>query len=268
MDKSKVERGYYIVMSQTDIIKTDVNQSDIRNADKSQTDTGRTDVSQADYRRIYTNKSGLAAPERREKIGIMGGTFNPIHIGHLIIAEDICEKANLDKVLFIPSGQPPHKPDSEVAAAEHRYEMVRLAVASNSNFEASRIELDRDGYTYTINTLLELREKYGRNTDIYFIIGADVVHELKTWREYERVFALCEFIAVLRPGFDENALKNTISQLAQEHGAVIHPVTSRLIDISSTDIRERCRNGKSIRYLVPEPVEEYILRNGLYRAEK
>jgi len=204
--------------------------------------------------------------ERTERIGIMGGTFNPVHNGHLIIAEDIREKAKLDKVLFIPSGQPPHKPDSEVAAAEHRYEMVRLAVASNRNFEASRIELDREGYTYTVNTLLELREKYGQNTGIYFIIGADVVHELKTWREYEKVFTLCEFIAVLRPGYDEKALEDTIYQLERENGAVIHTVTSRLVDISSTDIRERCRGGKSIRYLVPEAVEEYISRNGLYRG--
>ncbi len=203
--------------------------------------------------------------KKAESIGIMGGTFNPIHNGHLIIAEDVREQANLDRVLFIPSGQPPHKPNSEVIDPEHRYEMVRRAVITNRCFEASHIELERGGYTYTVNTLLELRRIYGENTGIYFIIGADVVPELKSWREYDRVFQLCEFIAVLRPGFDEKEFTNNIRQLKSEKGAKIHPVRSRLIDISSTDIRERCRNGKSIRYLIPDSVEEYILRNGLFK---
>lgn len=200
-----------------------------------------------------------------KRIGIMGGTFNPVHNGHLIIAEDVREKAGLDRVLFIPSGQPPHKPGSEVADAEHRFEMVKRAVASNPYFEASRIEVDRNGPTYTINTLLELRDAYGDETAIFFIIGADVVPELVTWREYEKVFRLCEFIAVLRPGFDETEFSETIRRLSAEKGARILPVRSRLVDISSTDIRERCRDGRSIKYLVPGPVEEYIVGKSLYK---
>ena len=200
-----------------------------------------------------------------KRIGIMGGTFNPIHTGHLIIADDAREKYKLDKVLFIPSGVPPHKPDSEVLDPEHRFEMVRLAVASNDGFEASRMEIDREGYTYTVYTLNELKERYGEGTTFYFIIGADVVPELKTWREYKKVFQLCEFIAVLRPGHSETDFIGEIQQLEAEYGAKIHPMQSRLIDISSTDIRENCMRRTSIKYLVPEAVEKYILDKGLYK---
>lgn len=219
---------------------------------------------QTDIAMENVNETGKTEYKPR-RIGIMGGTFNPIHNGHLIIAEDVHEKAALDRVLFIPSGQPPHKPGSEVAEAEHRFEMVKRAVSSNPHFEASRIEIDRTGPTYTINTLLELREMYGGVTAIFFIIGADVVPELVTWREYEKVFSLCEFIAVMRPGFDESEFSETIRRLSEEKGARIHPVRSHLVDISSTDIRERCRKGLSIKHLVPASVEEYIIKNGLYR---
>jgi nicotinate-nucleotide adenylyltransferase len=216
-----------------------------------------------------TGAQGKIADSRGDKtrrIGIMGGTFNPIHNGHLIIAEDVREKAGLDKVLFIPSGQPPHKPGYEVADAEHRFEMVRRAVSSNRHFEVSRIEVDRNGPTYTVNTLLELREKYSEETTFYFIIGADVVPELVTWREYEKVFCLCDFVAVMRPGFDESEFSGAIRRLSEEKGTRINPVQSHLIGISSTDIRERCRTGRSIKYLVPESVEEYISEKGLYRG--
>lgn len=198
------------------------------------------------------------------KIGIMGGTFNPIHNGHLIVAEDVREQRGLDKVLFIPSGQPPHKPDSEVIGAEHRYEMVRLAVESNCCFEASRIEVDRNGVTYTINTLQELKQFYGEGTVFYFIIGADIVEELITWREYKRVFEMCEFIAVLRPGHDNSTFESAIKKVRKDEGVRIQHVQSRLIDISSTDIRERQQRRESIKYLVPDRVEEYIEAHGLY----
>ncbi len=200
------------------------------------------------------------------KIGIMGGTFNPIHIGHLIVADDARQKCGLDRVLFVPSGLPPHKPNSEVISSEHRYEMVKLAVASNPNFEASRIEIDMDGYSYTVNTLLELKERYGQEASYYFIIGADVIPELVTWKEYEKVFQLCEFIAVLRPGFSEPDFNSDIKQLKTQLGLKIHPLRSRLIDISSTDIRECCNHGRGISYLVPDDVEKYIFDKGLYKA--
>lgn len=203
------------------------------------------------------------------RIGILGGTFNPIHNGHLIIAEDVRERFCLERVLFIPSGQPPHKPDCDVAEAEHRYRMTQLAVASNPFFETSRIETDRNGYTYTVNTLTELHEKYGEGTGLFFIIGADVVPELVTWRDFRQVFRLCEFITVGRPGFGGSDLDAGIERLEKDYGAVIHKVDTRLIEISSTGIRERCGSGKSIRYLTPDDVAEYIRAEGLYKpAEK
>jgi nicotinate-nucleotide adenylyltransferase len=198
------------------------------------------------------------------KIGIMGGTFNPIHNGHLIIAEDVREQCGLDRVLFIPSGQPPHKPDTEVIDAQHRYEMVRIAVESNPFFEASRIEVDRNGLTYSINTLQELKRIYGEGVDLYFIIGADVVEELVTWREFRRVFQMCEFIAVLRPGYNNSAFENTIEKNRKDFDAKIRQVQTRLVDISSSDIRKRCERDESIKYLVPDNVEEYIKRFSLY----
>lgn len=200
----------------------------------------------------------------RMKIGIMGGTFNPIHNGHLIIAEDVREQCGLDRVLFIPSGQPPHKPDTEVIDAHHRYEMVRMAVENNPYFEASRIEVDRNGITYTINTLQELKGIYGEEVELYFIIGADVVEELTTWREFRQVFHLCEFIAVLRPGYDNSAFEKAIEKNRKDFGVRIGQTQSRLVDISSSDIRKRCERNGSIKYLVPESVEEYIGRYGLY----
>jgi len=200
----------------------------------------------------------------RMKIGIMGGTFNPIHIGHLIISEDVREQCGLDRVLFIPSGQPPHKPDDEVIDARHRYEMVRMAVENNPFFEASRIEVDRNGLTYTINTLQELKRIYGEGVDLYFIIGADVAEELNTWREFRQVFQMCEFIAVLRPGYDNSDFENALEKNRKDFGARILQVQSRLIDISSSEIRKRCEMNESIKYLVPDSVEEYIRRCGLY----
>lgn len=201
---------------------------------------------------------------KKGKTGIFGGTFNPIHNGHLIVAESVREQFGLDRVLFMPSGQPPHKRDSEVIDPEHRFEMVRLAVESNPFFEASRMEIDRSGFTYTVNTLQELRAQCGDETEFYFIIGADVVPELVTWKDFRQVFRLCEFIAVLRPGFDREAFMGEIGRISADYGAVIHTVGARLVDISSTEIRGRRMAGESIKYLVPDGVMEYIYKEGLY----
>lgn len=199
------------------------------------------------------------------KIGILGGTFNPIHCGHLIIAEAVRESFCLDKVLFIPSGQPPHKPDDEVIDAECRFEMVRRAVASNRFFETSRVELDRDGYTYTINTLQTLREEYGTDTELFFIIGADIIPELTTWKDFRDIFKLCEFIAVLRPGHSRKSFETAIKQLKNDYNIKISMTAAPMVDISSSVIREKCSRGNSIKYLVTEGVEEYIYAEGLYR---
>jgi len=201
-----------------------------------------------------------------EKIGLLGGTFNPIHCGHLIIAESIRESFGLDKIIFIPSGLPPHKDVSEVSGAEHRINMVKLAIESNTKFEVSSMEADRKGYTYTIDTLTELKAGSDSTKRFIFIIGADNVPELVTWKNYRQVLEMCEFVAAYLPGINMDETKKSVEQLERDCNAKITVAPVPLIDISSTDIRRRVKEGRSIKYLVPEKVEEYIIRNNLYRG--
>jgi nicotinate-nucleotide adenylyltransferase len=201
---------------------------------------------------------------KQMRIGISGGTFDPIHIGHLIVAEQISETMNLDKVIFIPTGNPPHKIDMGVTAPEQRFDMLCEAITSNEKFEVSRIEIDRSGYTYTVDTLNQLRSIYGKDTILFFITGADVISQLTTWKNFEAAFKLCEFIAVLRPGYHKSEMLESIEYMRREYGAIIHVVEAPLIGISSTSIRNRVKHGLSIKYLVPDSVEKYILKKGLY----
>lgn len=202
--------------------------------------------------------------EKIKKAGILGGTFDPVHCGHLIIAQEALEKFNLDKVIFIPSGMPPHKNISEVTAPEHRLNMVRLATEGNPYFEVSCIELDRKGYTYTVDTLISLMNIYGGSVELYFIIGADVLQDLLTWRDPDRVFGMCQFIAIPRPGCLNSTFAEETEYLVKTHKAVIHSIETPPIEISSTCIRQRVRMGKSIKNLVPEAVLGYIIENRLY----
>jgi nicotinate-nucleotide adenylyltransferase len=200
-----------------------------------------------------------------KRIGISGGTFDPIHNGHLLIAEHARELFKLDIVLFIPSGMPPHKIGLEVSSAEHRMDMVREAVSTNPFFSVSDIETARPGYTYTIDTLETLRAMYEPSVKLYFIVGADVISDLLTWKSPDRVFSLCELVAVFRPGRSrEDTFLREVERLRVEHGAVIHTAAAPVLEISSTVIRARVREGMSVKYMVPESVEEYIVRNKLY----
>jgi len=199
-----------------------------------------------------------------KRIGILGGTFDPIHNGHLIMAEIIRGAFELDRVLFIPSGNPPHKKNQTVTDAEHRYNMVCEALKGNPYFEKSRIEVDREGYTYTIDTLGILNEQYRGIADLYYIIGADVLYDLLTWKDYEKVFGICKFIAALRPGTGKEGFRERIKYLEDRVSASILEAEIPLIEISSTMIRNRVKEGKSIKYLVPETVENYIKKEGLY----
>ncbi len=199
-----------------------------------------------------------------KKIGISGGTFDPIHLGHLIIAEEAREIYGLEKILFIPSGNPPHKKDYNVTCAEYRFEMVKEAIYDNVFFEASPIEINREGYSYTIDTLLELKKMYGGDALLYFITGADVIPELITWKKFEQIFEICEFIAALRPGYNKEAILREIEIHKKAYGAKISTLDNPLIGISSTIIRERVKNGRTIKYLVPERVEKFIREKGLY----
>ncbi len=192
------------------------------------------------------------------KLAIMGGTFNPPHIGHLICAEEVYDHFRFDKVVFVPNAQPPHKHGNEVADAQHRYMMTVLATKNNPHFEVSRIELDRPGRSYSIETVREFKRIYGYDTEVYWIVGADAILEMPTWKDVGELLCICKFIAINRPGYDMSQADQRIMGKVQ-----IFEVTN--IDISSSQIRRRIRQGMSIKYLVPQEVEDYISKNGLYR---
>ncbi|MCL2592440.1 MAG: nicotinate-nucleotide adenylyltransferase [Defluviitaleaceae bacterium] len=176
-----------------------------------------------------------------KSIAILGGTFDPVHYGHLAIAEAVRKEYGVEKIVFIPSGQPPHKKDMDISNKEDRYNMLKLATANNPHFIVSRCELDRDGYSYTVDTIEYIKSICDDNTKIYFIIGADIVPKISTWKEPERLKEICDFIIVSRPGFPAN---NTL----------IVPS----VDISSSAIRNRVKEGKGIKYLLPPDVEIYV----------
>ena len=206
-----------------------------------------------------------AVDNGQSRIGIMGGTFDPIHYGHLAAAEAARIEFGLCKVIFMPVGNPPHKQSQAISDAEHRYRMTALATSSNSGFEVSRLEVDKAGITYTFDTMKELRNIYGEAPAIYFITGADAVLELLTWYKLGELLTLCKFIAVTRPGFDICKLEQKIAEITSKYGGEIICLEVPLLEISSTDIRERIKNGKPVKYLLPEEVEAYIHKNGLYK---
>ncbi|MGB9812516.1 MAG: nicotinate-nucleotide adenylyltransferase [Thermovenabulum sp.] len=195
----------------------------------------------------------------------MGGTFDPIHYGHLVAAEEARINFNLSKVIFIPAGNPPHKKDYKVTDSEHRYIMTALAVNSNPYFEVSRVEVDREGYTYTVDTLKWFREKYDDSVELFFISGADAILDILTWKKVEEVLKYCTFIAATRPGYTSEQLERKVKEVKNLYGKEIFILEVTGMAISSTDIRKKVKNGQSIKYLVPEAVEYYIIKNNLYR---
>lgn len=199
------------------------------------------------------------------KIGIMGGTFDPIHYGHLVTAEAAREKFCLDKVIFVPSGNPPHKKNKEISPGIDRVNMTVLATANNPYFEVSDIELKREGYTYTVDTLREFIKIYGENTRFYFITGADAVIEILTWKDVSTILKLCSIVSAYRPGSDLDKFISMVDELERVHRSNIHLIEVPALAISSTEIRQRVKNGITIKYLLPEKVEKYILEKGLYK---
>lgn len=195
------------------------------------------------------------------KIGIMGGTFDPIHYGHLVTAEAALSKFNLDKVIFVPSGRPPHKSDKEITSAEHRYLMTVLATITNKHFEVSRIELDRHGYSFAIDTVHQFHQIYGAETEIYFITGVDAILEILTWKKVDQLIEECEFIAATRPGYE---VKDLSKSLPPRIAKRILTIGVPALAISSTDIRQRVREKQPIKYLLPEQVEDYIYKHKIY----
>ncbi|MFO7612745.1 MAG: nicotinate-nucleotide adenylyltransferase [Clostridia bacterium] len=199
------------------------------------------------------------------KIGIMGGTFNPIHNGHMEMACEAAEKFGLDDILLIPTGNPPHKADDPVLSKYERYEMCLLAAAPHDNVIVSSLEIERDSTTYTIDTLNELEASYGIRDGIYFIIGGDTVFQLETWRDFREVFKKCSFIVFGRSGIGDGKIRDEAERLKQEHGAEIFHVPGAISPVSSSDIRERLIRGDSIEGMVPLSVGEYIRRHNLYK---
>jgi nicotinate (nicotinamide) nucleotide adenylyltransferase len=199
-------------------------------------------------------------PEMSMRLGVMGGTFDPIHYGHLVTAEEALQQFALDEVLFLPTGTPWMKEHVVVSPPEDRYLMTVIATASNPLFRVSRLEVDRDGPTYTAETLRTLQAEMGPEADLFFITGADAVLEIFQWKESDELFGLAHFIAATRPGYDIAAFE---AQSTAHPGITVMNVPA--LAISSTDIRERVELGRPIRYLVPEGVKSYVEKAGIYR---
>lgn len=197
------------------------------------------------------------------KIGVLGGTFDPIHNGHIAIAEETRSSLDLTEVIFIPAAQSPLKSEESILAAEFRVEMVRLAISGHPGFSLSRLEVDRPGLSFTVDTIRELRKGLGAADELYFIIGWDGLAQFHRWREPARIIEMCRLVTVPRPGYAQPALETLEAGLPG--------ITGRLtlmdrpeVNISATEIRERVLKGLSIDRLVPAPVAEYITKNKLY----
>ncbi len=220
------------------------------------------------------------------KIALFGGTFDPIHFGHLIIAEEVRQRFSLDQVYFIPSAQPPHKPAPKITSPSDRFLMATIATLSNPHFFVSPVEIDRGGTSYSIETIEYFQERFGPQIKLYFMMGVDTFLEISTWKNYQQLLASCQLIITTRPGFDfQSTIENLPTILLNHH----HGLTSSIhkmghpgpqviqdkgenlffvyvpdINISSTVIQRRALEAKSLRYLVPLGVEQFIKKYGLY----
>ncbi len=220
---------------------------------------------------------------QHSKLGLLGGTFNPIHNGHLTIARQTRDALSLDRILFIPTGDPPHKPDAGLAPAKNRYEMVRLAIAADSTLAVSDIEFRRPGKSYSIDTVRSLRQEYGAATQLAFLIGLDAFLDFPSWRQPEMFLTLCSFVVISRPGTSFQALDRlrllpdipaqSLSDLDSGRTSKLEiPLGAQRVtclrlppcDISASDIRNRVRHGQPLVNLLPPSVESYILQHHLY----
>jgi nicotinate-nucleotide adenylyltransferase len=216
------------------------------------------------------------------RIGLFGGTFDPIHWGHLRSAEEVSETFNLDRILFIPASIPPHKRGQTATPARDRLQMVRLAAAKNARFRVSTVEISRPGVSYSIDTIRHFAERKGKEDSLFFIIGLDAFREIGSWKNFSEIFPLCDFIVTSRPGSkDSDPLRGTGIAVKKlfcydrnrrnyKHwsGTRIFFINLTDIAISASGIRERVKEGKSIRYLVPLGVETYIKKRGLYQNHR
>lgn len=194
------------------------------------------------------------------RIGVMGGTFDPIHHGHLVAASEVAHRFQLDTVVFVPTGQPWQKDHKKVSPAEDRYLMTVVATASNPRFQVSRVDIDRGGPTYTTDTLNDLAQLYP-GAELFFITGADAMHSIITWRDWEKMFDLAHFVGVTRPGYELH--DDFVPEMHRERVSLVEIPA---LAISSTDCRERSKGGRPVWYLVPDGVVQYISKHDLYAA--
>ncbi|MBF8266857.1 MAG: nadD [Dehalococcoidia bacterium] len=199
-------------------------------------------------------------------LGILGGTFDPIHIGHLIIAQEAASRVGLDEVWFIPTGQPWMKAKTSISAAHHRREMVKLALECNPHFKVSSIEIDRPGPSYTVDTLSALQEGDAKGASPFVILGMDSLETLHRWHQPSRLFDLCTLVAVSRPGYGDFDMAS-LEKIRRGVSEKVIRIEGPNIGISGTEIRRRVSQGLPITYWVPRPVKQYIYENGLYREE-
>jgi len=213
------------------------------------------------------------------KWGLLGGTFDPIHMGHLRCAEEIREIFDLNRIIFIPASRPPHKLDKEITSFYHREQMVRLAIEGNPSFSFSDVENQRAGKSYSIETVKYFQDKYLKSIEVYFIIGQDAFQAIQTWKDWKKLLLLCNFAILTRPGYENLGLSGILPEdftaqfvydEAEEgyrgpSGHMIYVRQVTFLDISSSDIRARIRQGKSVTYLIPDSVRHYIQKNNLYQ---
>ena len=214
------------------------------------------------------------------KWGLLGGTFDPIHIGHLRCAEEVLEIFELNLIIFVPASRPPHKIEADITSFYHREQMVRLAIEGNPSFSFSDVENQREGKSYSVRTIEYFLDKYLKQLELYFIVGQDAFHAIQTWKEWEKLLLLCNFVVMTRPGYENRGLQGILPpdfsarfsyDAARQGwtGPTGHYIFFRevtFLDISSSNIRKRAREGLSISYLVPDPVRRYIVKNQLYKA--
>ncbi len=207
---------------------------------------------------VFREKGGI------RRVGIMGGTFDPIHFGHLLAAQEALWRLDLEEVIFVPTGNSYQKSYRNVTPAEERYMMTFLATLDNPKFSVSRIEIEREDPSHTIDTLREMRYWYaGENMEFFFITGIDALMTMNTWAEYEKIPELCTIVAANRPGYDYEG--SGLENLSEKVREKVLRLEIPLLSISSTEIRERVASGKNLRYLLPHPVEQYIYKRGLYQ---
>jgi nicotinate-nucleotide adenylyltransferase len=223
----------------------------------------------------------MAAGKSGPRLGILGGTFDPIHYGHLRLAEEVGETLNLEHIYLIPAALPPHKGRKNISAFEHRLEMTRIASAESPRLKVLDIEARRQGFSYSIETLKSFHAMYPPDLDLHFVLGMDAFLEIETWKDFRSLFNYAHFVVIQRPGFPSDILgsflptlgvsfekKDPANRFVAPSGYEVILMEATLMDISSTKIREKVAGGKSIRFLVPEAVRCYIKNNSLYRSHE